>query len=286
MLRKSFISILISTTCLAGVQSSTVPQFVNATIKSAAVSDRGWGNPGTVRFLNEGHVVAEKALFGVLVQAAYEMPPFQIASAPDWSERWDIDASAPTGSTTAQMRSMLQSLLQDRFKLKVHRETRDTHVYQLTIAPGGLKSPDPARGCRAPGSMPPPPAPPPEPGKSPALPQALCGSIFLNLNSLTEAQLIAGQVSITQLAGVLSNALGGAVIDKTNLDSKIDLSVSFTPDSALAGIPMPAGHPLPPTGSVSIFSALEQQAGLRLEPAHNVEILIIDYAEKPSGIQR
>jgi uncharacterized protein (TIGR03435 family) len=280
-MQKLIVALLLATSYRGRPQNATLT-FTTVTLKASVNSERGsQDHPGTIRLQPDGHWIAEKALFGLLVQTAYGMQPFQVSGGPDWPERWDVEGVAPPGTTHAQIRLMLQTLLQDRFKLKVHRETRDTHVYELRLAATGLKAPQPTRGCRPPGTLPPPPPAPPEPGKSLDPPQAVCGSIVLNLNSLTEAQLVGGQVSVMQLIGVLSSALGGAVIDKTSIQSKIDVNVAFTPDAALAGIPMPTGHPLPAVGGGSIFSAIEQQMGLKLEPAKSVEILIIDHAEKP-----
>ena len=82
------------------------------------------------------------------MQNAYTVQPFQIVGGPDWinSERYAIDAKAAGNASRAQIFLMLQSLLEDRFQLKIHRETRELPVFDLVTAKGGLKLPPPKEG--------------------------------------------------------------------------------------------------------------------------------------------
>src|SRR5262245_33965452 len=74
------------------------------------------------------------------IAMAYRLKLYQV-SGPDWigSERFDIAASLPEGSLPAQMPSMMQTLLEERFQMKFHREKKEFPVYALEIARGGLK---------------------------------------------------------------------------------------------------------------------------------------------------
>ena len=84
----------------------------------------------------------------LLMQNAYAVQPFQIAGGPDWinSEHYEIEAKADGKASRDQIFLMLQSLLEDRFQLKIHRETRQLPVYALVAAKGGLKLPPPKEG--------------------------------------------------------------------------------------------------------------------------------------------
>src|SRR6185503_16449909 len=77
----------------------------------------------------------------VLIQAAYNVSSFQVAGGPSWVavDRYEIHATATANATPDQMRGMLQSLLADRFKLALRRETRTMPVYELVVANAGLK---------------------------------------------------------------------------------------------------------------------------------------------------
>ena len=78
-----------------------------------------------------------------LIQNAYGMRRYQLIGGPDWieSDRYDIEAKVDGDPSREQMMAMVQSLLEDRFKLKVHRETRELPIYVLTVARGGIKAP-------------------------------------------------------------------------------------------------------------------------------------------------
>jgi hypothetical protein len=88
----------------------------------------------------------------LLMQNAYTVQPFQIVGGPAWtdSEQYEIEAKAGGNASRAQMFLMLQSLLEDRFQLKSHRETRELPVYALVAARRGLKLPHPKEGLREP----------------------------------------------------------------------------------------------------------------------------------------
>src|SRR5580698_1221154 len=99
----------------------------------------------------------------MLMQNAYSVQLFQISGGPDWinSERYDIVAKADGSASGKQMTGpMLQTLLEDRFKLRFHRETKLLPVYELTVAKGGTKLKRSKEGGCIPFSMDSPPLPP------------------------------------------------------------------------------------------------------------------------------
>jgi uncharacterized protein (TIGR03435 family) len=177
---------------------------------------------------------------------------------------------------------MMQKLLEERFKLKVHIETKELPVYALTAAKSGLGLPQPKEGsCITPDLNSP---MPPLPGQTP------CGRPMVVI-SPSGARMTGGKISMPALTDILSNMLGRAVIDRTGSTGTFDIQLEFTPDQALAGIPLLAGpadayRPAPSadTAGPSIFSALQEQLGLKLESAKGpVDVLVIDHVERPTA---
>jgi uncharacterized protein (TIGR03435 family) len=180
-----------------------------------------------------------------LLADAYDVRDFQIQGAPDWakpgtgSEYYDLAAIAAdtTTPTLPQVRLMLQALLADRFQLKLHHETKELAVYNLTIAKGGMKLID------ASGS---------EPPKLPAnIPP---GVTFM-------------RSGLPMLMRLISTRVERPVLDETGLSGTYVYAWS-NPDSA---------------GDPSIFTLLQDELGLKLEPARaQIDMLTIERVEKPS----
>ena len=223
----------------------------------------------------------------LLMQNAYSVQPFQIVGGPDWigSTHYEIDAKADSRASREQIFLMLQSLLEDRFQLRIRRETREMPVYNLVPARGGLKLPAPKDG----GCVDPTPEVPPEftggrmpvPGQIPAV--APCGTfrIFLEPGG---ARMRGGKVPMAEFVRQLSMVLGRSVVDKTGLARLFDLKLEFMPDQTTESLP-----PLPPdvagdARSPSIIVALQEQLGLRLESAKGpVDVLVVEHVEQPSA---
>lgn len=218
--------------------------------------------------------------------------PFQISGGPEWGDsvHYDIAAKPDTPVNQSDWRVMLQQLLQDRFQLQLHRETKELPIYALVLAhkdgklgPGITESKEGACTLSDPSK----PFPLPEPGKP--LPLG-CGNVFMGRDPTTPPgyqELRALRVSIARIIPILSQRVGRAVIDKTGLAGTYDIVVNFTPDeNQLAGMAAP-GVPPPQVSSdasgPSLFTALQEQLGLKLESQKGpVEIFVIDRAEKPS----
>jgi uncharacterized protein (TIGR03435 family) len=190
-----------------------------------------------------------------LIMQAYKINDYQLVGGPSWiSDRYDV-AAKPGGKTADQHRAMLQHLLEDRFKLKVHRETREQTEYALTIAKGGpkLKTADNA-DCpaeRRPGDPP-------------------CGRL-----SWSRSQLEGRKASLQMLVFVLSQAVARTVTDETGLQGSYDMALRWTPESALAQ----AGPDAPP----SLFTAVQEQMGLRLQARKGAtEVIVVDHVERPT----
>jgi uncharacterized protein (TIGR03435 family) len=208
---------------------------------------------------------------------------------------YDILAKVPPGATAEQVRQMLRTLLAERFKLKIHRETRQLPVYALVVAKGGpklreVKAPAIPEGAAAgPGGPPSGYVSLPRPGGEP--PRMASGPGTRMMVTPNGRQL-AGYMTMAGLANALTNVLDRAVVDQTELKATYDVNITWSPDEldrmpdnmaiGLAGGP---GGGDPPHASAELGAtlpqALEETLGLKLEPRKTeAEMLIIDGAEK------
>jgi len=217
-----------------------------------------------------------------LMQAAYHVQDFQIVGGPEWvkSDVYEVDAKASANPQVAEMLVMLQSLLEDRFQLRIHRESRVMPVYALVPARGGLKLPLPRDGsCVEEEALP--------PGRGDPLPLPRCGGIDGRPGSGGH-HMVGGKVPMAEFVRKLSETLGRMVIDQTGFSGVFDIDLEFrrddTTDFARRVGMVPPGQALPAdTSTPSIFSAV-QQLGLRLESTKGpVEVLVIDHVERPSA---
>lgn len=186
-----------------------------------------------------------------LLSAAYSVPEFQIQG-PDWleSERFDIAAKPPDGATPDQIMPMLRTLLEDRFHLKTHRETVEMNIYALVVGKGGSKLPEFRAG---------------EPMRPPTF--------------LPGASMITSNGPLEQFAAQLAPRVGRPVVNKTGLSGSFHVVLSYFPAGAAAAMDLPDD-----TGA-DLFTAIQEQLGLKLEPQKGpVEILKVDHAKKvPDG---
>jgi uncharacterized protein (TIGR03435 family) len=248
----------------------------------------GVGNLVHIQPFPNGRLVVENFSLRLLMQTAFGVQSFQISGGPDWinSERYDIQAKAEGGASGKQMAGpMLQNLLKDRFKLSLHRETKILPVYELTVARGGTKLQHSKEGDCTPFSMDSAPMPP---LLSPGDPHpTLCGFLGFGVEGLERKLEMAG-VTMTELATSLSRGqLQRTVIDKTGLTGTFDVklrwaldAVQASPDASNEPVPPPAANPV----GVSLFAAVQEQLGLKLESARGpVEVLVIDHVERPSS---
>lgn len=261
-------------------QPAPHPQFAVASIKPS--------NSRTLMTVRPmpGRLVADASV-QLLLQNAYTVQPFQIEGGPEWigAERYQIEAKAGGSASRAQMFLMLRSLLEDRFQLKTHRETRELPVYALVPARSGLKLAPPKEGsCVEPA----PDAPsdwaggriaPPGEGR---LPVATCGRVGVILQA-GGARIQGGKVFMPELAKELSLLMGRTVIDKTGFTGRFDVGLDFLPDETTPAMPPPPPGASSDSGAPSLVSAI-QQLGLRLESTRGpVEVIVVDHLERPSA---
>jgi bla regulator protein BlaR1 len=201
-----------------------------------------------------------------LMELAYNVKDFQISGGPGWvdSETYAVQAKIddavveelrklPPRERYEQFRLRVQSLLADRFKLKVSHSSKELSIYALVLTKGGPKF-SPASGDAQ------------------------------NL-STNNGNLTARAETISHFADWLSGLVGRKVVDKTGLQEKYDFAMTFTRRQDLtAPVPADASQAAPsPDSGPSIFTALQEQLGLKLESQKGpVETLIIESVEKPS----
>jgi uncharacterized protein (TIGR03435 family) len=274
--------LLVAATCASTLAQS--PKFEVASVKPNT-SGTGFIN---ISVQPGGRFTAINVPLRLLILNAHRVQEYQLVGVPDWAtnERFDISAKAegeirpPTpGGPPSPVQFMLQALLEERFKLAVHRETRDMPIYALTLARAdgklGQQMKPSTTDCAAFAAArrgQPPPGPPP-PGERPT-----CGTRMMPGN------ISGGSMGLPQLATNLSMLTRRVVVDRTGLTGGFDIDLAFTPDQ-MPG-PPPPGAPPPPAidpNGPSIFTAVQEQLGLKLEATRGpVEVLVVDHVERPT----
>jgi uncharacterized protein (TIGR03435 family) len=214
----------------------------------------------------------------------------QIVGGPGWfdTDRFDIAAKMPPMTTSEDMLAMVQALLTDRFKLQTHTETRELPVYALVLArsDGRLGNEmrsagvdcDALREAQRQGTAPRP--APREPGKPPPP----C-TTTIGFGSVTRIE--SGGMSLAQLVSALSQSTGRPVIDRTGLSGHFVVRLEFVSEAGGGspfGPPPPGPLPAAPVDTPSLFAAIQEQLGLKLDARREpTEVLVIDRAEQPSA---
>ena len=224
-----------------------------------------------------GHLSTRMAPLGLLIQNAYGVQSFQISGGPQWmdSAGFDIEAKAEGNPSRDRIWVMLQSLLEDRFKLAVHRETKVMPVYDLSAAKGGIKLAAPDGSC-SPGASPPPAR---KDGQTPGP----CGYATVSFDTAFGLAVCGREISMAELARQLSAILQKPVVNKTGYAGKFDVLLPFAyQEDVTVGIGNP-WHPTDTSGSVPLADALSQALGLKLERSKGpIEMLVVDHAERPT----
>jgi uncharacterized protein (TIGR03435 family) len=200
------------------------------------------------------------ATLASLLLTAYRLPWPQQLIGPEWltSERYEIEARAPEGATAEQRLVMLQNLLAERFRVKVHRESNEMPVYELVIAKRGVKlkatTPDES-----------------------ALPPFQQGPLHLWRSEDGVLMTSLGERGTMQgLANRLSGYVDRPILERTGLKGDYDFVMRWTPMTQSSSAAAAASDP-----GISIFAAFESQLGLKLEPKKGmVEVLVVDHAER------
>jgi len=233
-----------------------------------------------------------------LITQTYEIHDSQIIGGPDWlgTQGYDINATLTGTPSPDQRRMMMKALLRDRFKLTFHSEKRDLPLYALIVqrsdgrlGPGLKRIPDDE--CPPPGSnRGARPGGPPPPAASPFDPNAVaaCGSIIFG-----PGRLLAHGVPIDMLARTLGTlpaltSFNRPVTNLTKLEGVYDFDFRFANDFGRGGPPPPgspaaAPNAITPGDEPALFTALQEQLGLKLNPQRaTLDVLVIDSIERPT----
>jgi uncharacterized protein (TIGR03435 family) len=215
----------------------------------------------------------------MLVQYAYGLrTEDQVTGVPDWAKNEWFDIQAKMGAadivemqklsyaeSNVRREPMMQALLADRFKLKVHPETKQVPVYELVVAKGSSKLIDAATDT------------------NPKLDRGADGKPRMGIQSMKDTSIVEGY-SMTAWAGFLSQPVarvGRPVLDKTGLTSTYDFTINWSVYSSWAGATSGSADE-DADNAASIFGALKE-VGLRLQPATGpIDTIVIDHVEKPT----
>ena len=271
------------------IAASASAQTVAFEVASVKPSPPPPGNPfgfptrSVVRIDRRGQFSGSQLTLRELIRRAYDLPDFQIEGGPAWltSERFEVAAKPPQTAavpvSAETMRSMLQSLLSNRFHVKAHTESREMAVFRLIAAGRDGKPSDQLRpskvdcpSIRASRGA----ETPPDDGSKPE-----CGiSYRMNMPTRTMTMELNGE-SLSELMRALVTETRRPVIDDTGLRGTFDGTLTFVPE------PLPGFPPAPgsaPEG-VSVFTALQELFGLKLEPGRgSVSVLVIESADRPT----
>ena len=306
--------LIVSISCAAfGQGAAESPKFEVASVKPAEPQSAGMirirmsGGPGTP---DPGQLTYTNVSLKNILMNAYAVKGYQL-SGPKWldSERFDIVAKIPMGATKEQFRLMLQNLLAERFKLTLHHETKELPMYALVVGKGGAKLKESVDDdATASGGAPPPPPPPGPDGAGPVmgrlrvgadgmpqLPPGMGKNGMMMMMTNGRLRAVGNRQPVSALTEMLGNQLGYPVVDATGLKANYDFTLDFAPDGLngpMGMLPPPppehdgagGGSPMasaPEMGGPTIFTALQEQLGLKLEQRKGpVDLLVIDRLEK------
>lgn len=268
-MRSVIYALLIGTIAVdvVAAQTSGTVAFDAASIKqnmSGSTEMAGGFQPGG-RF--RGINMTARMLIAAAYGGATPISPEQIVDGPKWidADRFDVEATPATPASPEQRALMLRALLATRFGLAVHAEQREAPAYVLVVARSdralGPRLQRAAIECVNASHAP----LPLDPNKK------YCGA----LTSDKAGHFFGVDATMTQLASVMSRRLGRPVVDQTHLDGTYDLEIDYVPGIA-------AGTD--PADGVSIFTAFQEQLGLKLQPSTRpVDVFVIDRVEHPTA---
>jgi len=287
----AFAALAFLTRDVSAQTASQAPATTGPTYEVVSIKPHvGDTNSGSMRQMPGGGIIFVNASLRTLITFGYSGLVSEPIGLPDWaaSEHYDVNATVSLNNPTVDdRRAMMRALLAERFKFAAHMESRDQPSFDLLLARSdrrlgpGMKPTDvdcaaraaaaraATEAARAAGTPPPPPTfTPPAPG-----------SIVPPCTMRSTGNTIEGDFTMTSFASILRTMAGRYVVDKTGLTGNYRVK--------LEGVEMFQRPSLDTTGgpadTTSIFTALSEQLGLKLESSHaQVEVLIVDHVERPS----
>jgi uncharacterized protein (TIGR03435 family) len=230
------------------------PAFEVATIKLSRPDDQ---RLPTIQIQNRRLLTWNKTVMN-LITYAYSINPGEVANGPDWLDaKYDVvgQPDAEGQPSQQQWHIMLQKLLADRFKLSFHWEKKEVSIYALTVTKNGAKLTASAGDPKGPPNL--------------AMP--------------ARGRFRGRNATMAEFAGELQGVLDRPVIDKTGISGRYDVALDWTLDdfqaTRFSGFPAPVDR----TEVPDLFTALQEQLGLRLESTKgSVDVMVIDHMERPS----
>ena len=260
--------LLCAASVLVAATAASPPAF-----ELASIRPQPWTNEGGVFVYVRGNTLyGEHADLYSLVDFAYGLRPddLQLSGGPAWAKRgvlsnvsgedsmlYQVIAKAPEGPTPsiAQFREMLQTLLADRFQLRVHHAMKDLPVFRLVIAKDGAKLTESAAGAK--------------------------DSLAMNDFGGKAFRIAAVHVPLSSLVEELAYATGRPVVDQTGLAGLYDFEIAWSPKFANEDV---GANSNVDSQMPSVFTAVEQRLGLKLEPGTApYDTVVIDHAERPTA---
>lgn len=246
---RTWIAVLTFAAPCASAQSAR-PQFDVAAIHENTTAAPG----GFVRFLPDGGIHAEHLTFATLITVAWQLERWEVLGVPNWAQQvtYDIDARPPSRATRTQTYEMMQSLLEERVGLAMHRERKEIDAFVLTrmredrVGAGLMSS---SLNCAGPLPLPP----------------------ACLVRNLAPDEFKPKGARMARLAGRLSSQLDAPVSDETGLAGVYDFDLVWSNDGAPA-----ADRP-------GLFTALQEQLGLRLERRKvTIDVWVVDRITRPT----
>ena len=220
-------------------------RFEVVSLHSVPPAAMGKGSSSSTK-ADPGRITWKNVTLQRFITTAWNVREFEVAG-PDWlkDQGYDMTAGLPPGTSIDDVQVMLQTLLAERFGLKIHRETRELPIYALVTAKGGLKL---------------------QPAVNPG---------HTNISGDPKGRTLTAEATLTSLATSISNFTDRPVIDMTNTPGAFKIVLEWTPEDTAP--PASAGDS---AVSPSLFTALAE-VGLKLEPRKApVEMIVVDHAEK------
>jgi uncharacterized protein (TIGR03435 family) len=256
--------LLCSIALLAQAPAAPKPTFEVASVKPNASGSTS----SSVNIEPGGRLIGKNQTVRNLVRNAWNLQPYQIVGGPDWisTDHFDLLAKIADADMGPDWRPRsedimlrVQSLLEDRFRLVTHRETRELPAYALVSLRADGKLGDKLK---------------PHTGQcgNPVQPQSNGPNCGTNMNMTPQIARVTGiGITMETFARNLANGAGRFVVDRTGLTGLFDLDLEFTPDQSADTI------------GASLFTALQDQLGLKLDAQRApVEVLVIDSVSQPT----
>jgi uncharacterized protein (TIGR03435 family) len=260
--------------------------FEVATLKQNTSGERGSG----IRRLPGGRVTVTNMPARGLITFAYQLGQYQLVGGPGWlaDDRFDITAKmegnpeweGPGSGKPDPIQIAMRKLLEERFKLKLHTESRALDAYALVMVKPGVTGPalkPSTTDCKALAEQ-------LRQGKQPSGPPQSVNGIFPCSIMGRIGQISFDGFPMSQAAGMMVGQAGRPVIDRTGLNGNWQFVMTFAQERPV-GAPIPPGEQLPPPdpNAPSFFTALQEQLGLKLESTKApFDVTVIDSADRPA----